>query len=95
MTDDEQEAKSVKYNVCRIVRLSSGNLALFNPFTNQSGLPLVAIGPDAEILPQILTAEQVDQYHIQWERDEMAERRRDILSKVPRTPTVTPTDDLI
>jgi len=29
LTDDELEAHTVKYNVARIVRLSSGNFALF------------------------------------------------------------------
>lgn len=56
MTPDEQEALSIKHNCARIVRLSSGNLALFAPWTNGNGMPLVHIGPMPEIDALIPTA---------------------------------------
>ena len=59
MTPDEMEAQSIKYNTQRIVRLSSGALALFGPFSNSTGLPLLTIGTPEEVLPMIQTAEEI------------------------------------
>jgi hypothetical protein len=63
MDEDQQseerlEAASIKYNVARVVRLSSGRFALFTPFSLADGLALTAIGTLDEIGPLIPTAEQ-------------------------------------
>lgn len=60
MTDDEQEAESIKYNVARIVRLSSGAFALFSPFDNDDGIRLITIGELGDIEPYIPTVEQCE-----------------------------------
>lgn len=62
MTEDEQEAYSIKYNVARIVRLNSGNLALFYPWDNHNGMPLQHIGSVEEVIALIPTTEEVIAY---------------------------------
>lgn len=61
MTPDELEARSIKYNIARIVRLSSGNFALFDPWTNEGLYPL-HIGTIEEIAPLIPTSNEVIEY---------------------------------
>jgi hypothetical protein len=56
-TADELEAESVKYNVARIVRLTSGAFALFTHY-HSSTLSLIKVGTLEEIAPHIPTAEQ-------------------------------------
>lgn len=60
MTDDEQEAESIKYNVARIVRLSSGNFALFSAFDNDDGIRLIHIGDLNSLEPFIPTAAECE-----------------------------------
>lgn len=62
MTPDEQEALSIKYNIARIVLLSSGNYALFYPWSNSEGMPLVAIGSIEEITPYIPSYEECNSH---------------------------------
>lgn len=57
MTPDEQEAESVKYNVARIVRLSSGNFAFFSHY-NEGTINLIRIGTLEEIAPLIPSADE-------------------------------------
>ena len=71
MNPDEQEALSIKYNVARIVRLSSGRYALFNPWTNSSGLTLAAIGSLEELTDLIPTEQQCTE-HWQSNQSEIA-----------------------
>ncbi len=59
MTPDEQEALSIKYNVARIVRLSSGNYALFAPWHNDEGMPIIHIGTLADMEGLIPTFAEV------------------------------------
>lgn len=59
MTRDEQEALSVVYNTQRIVRLHSGNLALFSTWDNDTGIQLLTIGPFEGIVGYIKTAEEL------------------------------------
>lgn len=59
MTDDEIEAASLKYNCARIVRLSSGNFALFYPWSNSAGMPLVGIGSLDNLAALIPSADEV------------------------------------
>lgn len=56
-TADELEAESVKYNIARIVRLTSGAFALFTHY-HSSALSLIKVGTIEEIAPHIPTAEQ-------------------------------------
>lgn len=56
MTDDMQEALSIRYNTSRIVRLTSGNYALFAPWTNAEGMPVVHIGSLSDMADLIPTA---------------------------------------
>lgn len=58
LTDDQLEAMSIKYNIARIVRLSSGNFALFSPFDNDDGLQLVHVGDWESIHDFVPTAEE-------------------------------------
>lgn len=60
MTPDEIEAANAKYNCCRIVRLSSGNVAIFAPYSADDGIDLLYLGPFSGAANAILTAEQVD-----------------------------------
>lgn len=62
MTDDEQEATSIKYNVARIVKLSTGRFALFHPFDNDRGMPLRTIGTIEELAPLIPSSEEITLY---------------------------------
>jgi len=55
-TDDELEAGSVKYNVARIVRLSSGRFALFSHY-RAGALDLIKVGTIEEIAPHIPSAD--------------------------------------
>lgn len=57
MTEDEQEAHSIKWNVARIVKLTSGAFALFAHYQD-GGLPLIQIGTLAELESFIPTAEE-------------------------------------
>ena len=59
MSEDEVEAASYKYHGCNILRLSSGAYALFLPWTNVEGMPLVYIGPMAEIEPLIMSTTEL------------------------------------
>jgi len=54
---DEQEAHSIKWNVARIVRLSSGNFALLTHY-RAGALDLIKVGTLEEIAGFIPTAEQ-------------------------------------
>lgn len=56
-TPDELEAESVKYNVARIVRLTSGAFALFTHY-REGSLDLVKVGTIEDLAPHIPTAEQ-------------------------------------
>lgn len=64
LSSDEQEASSIKYNIARIVQLTSGNYALFYPWTNSKGMPLVAIGTIEEITPYIPTFDECSEHCI-------------------------------
>lgn len=57
MTDDEQEANSIKWNVARIARLSSGNFALLTHYV-EGRLDILKIGTLAEIEALIPTEAQ-------------------------------------
>ncbi len=59
MNEDETEAASFKYHGCNILRLSSGAYALFLPWTNAEGMPLVYIGTLAEIEPLIMSTTEL------------------------------------
>ncbi len=59
MDDNEVEALAYKYHGCNILRLSSGAYALFLPWTNVEGMPLVFIGPMAEIEPLIMSTAEL------------------------------------
>ena len=59
MDDNEVEALSYKYHGCNILRLSSGAYALFLPWTNAEGMPLVYIGSLAEIEPLIMSTTEL------------------------------------
>lgn len=61
MTNSEIEAANAKHNCCRIVRLSCGNYALFDPWS-QEGMELIVIGSLAELEPHILDFEQVSAF---------------------------------
>lgn len=56
MTPDELEAQSVKYNVARIVRLSSGNFALFSHY-HSGAINLIKVGTLEALADDIPTAE--------------------------------------
>ena len=50
MTPDEQQARSRKYAAnCAVLRLTSGNFALFAPHDNETGMDLIAIATWAEL----------------------------------------------
>lgn len=61
MTDEELEARSGKYNCDRIIRLSTGRFALFSPWSNREGIPLVVIGELEELGPLIHSTNQIDE----------------------------------
>lgn len=54
---DELEAESVKYNIARVVRLTSGAFALFTHH-REGAIDLIKVGTIEEIAPHIPTAEQ-------------------------------------
>ncbi len=54
---DYLEAESVKYNVARVVRLSSGRFALFSHY-RASALDLIKVGTIEEIAPHIPSADE-------------------------------------
>lgn len=54
---DRLEAESVKYNVARIVRLSSGRFALFSHY-RAGALDLIAVGTIEEIADYIPSADE-------------------------------------
>ncbi len=58
MTDDMQEALSIRYNTARIVRLSSGAFALFAPWTNADGMPIIHIGTLTDLTDLIPSANE-------------------------------------
>lgn len=58
-TEDELEVSSIKWNVARIVRLSSGNYALLTHY-RAGALDLIKVGTLEEIAPYIPTAEQCE-----------------------------------
>jgi len=62
MTDDMQEALSIKYNSSRILRLSSGTYALFAPWTNAEGMPMIHIGTLAELADLIPSANECESW---------------------------------
>jgi hypothetical protein len=78
MTDEEIEAANTKYWTSGIVRLSSGRYAIFDPFTNDDGMPLRAIGTLAELEPLIPLASDVQLYARQQKAVER-EAPRDLL----------------
>lgn len=51
---DEREAQHLRYFAQHIMRLSSGQFALYSMFTNEVGLKCVAIGTLAELEPFIV-----------------------------------------
>lgn len=56
---EEIEALNVKYNVeVTVYRLSSGNYAIYDHFTNRLGLPLLFIGPWPEAEKYVIEASQ-------------------------------------
>jgi hypothetical protein len=57
VTDDELEVGSIKWNVARIVRLSSGRFALLTHY-RAGALDIIKVGTIEEIAPFIPTAEQ-------------------------------------
>ena len=59
MDDNEVEALNYKYHGCNILRLSSGAYALFLPWTNAEGMPLVYIGTLTEIEPLIMSTTEL------------------------------------
>ena len=59
MDDNEIEALAYKYHGCNILRLSSGAYALFLPWTNAEEMPLVFIGPMADIEPLIMSTTEL------------------------------------
>lgn len=54
---DRLEAESVKYNVARIVRLSSGRFALFSHY-RAGALDLITVGTIEEIVDHIPSADE-------------------------------------
>lgn len=54
---DELEALSIKYNVARIVRLSSGNFALFSHY-RAGTMDLIKVGTIEEIVGLIPSADE-------------------------------------
>lgn len=78
LTDDEQEAQSIKYNVARIVKLSSGNFALFAPFDNDDGIRLITIGALDDLEPHIPTAEECTT-NVQGIRDNESVTKADLV----------------
>lgn len=62
MSPDELEASSIKYNTARIVRLTSGNYALFAPWSNAEGMPIVTIGSLSDLADYIPTADEI----VEW-----------------------------
>lgn len=60
MTPDEFEIANAKYNCCRILRLSSGNVAILAPYSADDGMALLYCGPFSGAENAIMTAEQVD-----------------------------------
>lgn len=71
LSDDEIEARTVKYNVSRIAKLSSGKFALFTPFSNDEGIKVVHIGTLEELQHLIPTADECQDF-VQALRDESA-----------------------
>lgn len=57
-TAESHEASAIRYNISRIVRLSTGRFAIFSPWTNDDGINLLHIGTLAEIEPFILSADE-------------------------------------
>ncbi len=57
MTDDELEAHSIKWNVARIVRLSSERFALLTHY-RAGALDIIKVGTIEEIVDHIPTVEQ-------------------------------------
>lgn len=58
-SSDLLEAQSIKYNVARIVRLSSGRFALFSHY-RAGALDIIKMGTIEEIVDHIPTAEQCE-----------------------------------
>lgn len=58
MTDEHLEALNSKYNIARIVRLSTGRFALFDTFANADGIPLLGIGTLDQLAGLIPTASE-------------------------------------
>lgn len=56
---DELEAHAIKWNVARIVRLSSGRYALLTHY-REGALDIIKVGTIEEIAPHIPTAEQCE-----------------------------------
>lgn len=63
MDPDEQEALSIAYITARIVRLSSGNYALFAPWANGKGMPLIHIGDLASLSSLIPSTDELSLWH--------------------------------
>lgn len=75
MTDDEQEAGSIVYNTARIVRLTSGNFALFHPFRNGQGMPIAIIGSIEEVHKHIPSYDECVEYCRGFEMAELEQRK--------------------
>jgi hypothetical protein len=54
MTEDEQEAASLKYSrSLSILALASGKFALFFPWSNDGGMPLAKIADWSDLEPEV------------------------------------------
>ncbi len=82
MNEDEVEAASYKYHGCNILRLSSGAFALFLPWTNAEGMPLVFIGPMVEIEPLIMSITELQANLQELEMDHERSRSTQIMNIV-------------
>lgn len=78
MTDDEIEAANAKYNCARIMRLSSGNFALYSPFSNENGLQLLGIGTLEELADKIPTAEECLAYAVGYAIENRKPKAKDL-----------------
>ena len=83
MTPETAEASAIRYNISRIVRLSTGRFAVFSPWTNDDGIDLLAIGTLAEIEPMILTAAECTD----WVRSLSTPIDLTALLRIPQPPT--------
>lgn len=70
MTPDEQEAHSLKYvNAIAVMPLSSGRFAIFAPFDQRDGLPLLEICEPSALVDAVSRSGQQAQERWQREKD--------------------------